>query len=73
MRLQWSGFFAAVTLSLTGCAADLPTDAGDPSVMLESVTLYASFDRSLHADFARGSKSLRARFGALDNPAGFRF
>ena len=59
---------AALALVLAACSG------GEGTVNLrESVTLYASFDESLEADFARGAAAMRTRYGALNNPAGFRF
>jgi hypothetical protein len=69
--------FAVVALFFAGCTGD--TDAGggadriEATVTRESVTFYASFDKNLEADFGGGPKSLRTRYGALNNPAAFRF
>lgn len=41
--------------------------------MLNAVTFYASFDHAIEADYSRGSAAVSTRFGALDNPNGFRF
>ena len=56
-----------------GCGAPEPSTPQDPAAMLNAVTLYASFDRALEADYSRGPAAVRTRFGALDNPGGFRF
>jgi len=57
-----------LTLALAGCSG-LDESAG----LRDSVTLYASFDEALQADFAVGSPEMRTRYGALDDPDGFRF
>jgi len=41
--------------------------------MRDSLIFYASFDETLDADLALGQGSLRTRFGALNDPDGFRF
>ena len=61
---------AAVMLS---CAPKPAPDAAETNLMRDSLTLYASFDETLDADLANGSNRLRTRYGALDNPGGFRF
>ena len=61
---------AALILS---CAQNSAPDAAAPNLMRDSLTLYASFDETLDADLANGSNRLRTRYGALDNPGGFRF
>jgi hypothetical protein len=71
LRADWLPL--AVSAFLLACAPDSVSDSPDPTAMREALTFYASFDETLDADLARGQKSLRTRFGALDNPSGFRF
>ncbi len=63
----------AACLLLGACASDDSAPEENPAAMLDAVTLYASFDRSVAADFARGPGQLRTRYGALSNPEAFRF
>lgn len=62
---------AAVILSCAQKPA--PDDDANPNPMRDSLTFYASFDETLDADLANGSNRLHTRYGALDNPGGFRF
>jgi hypothetical protein len=72
-RLSAELILAAVAALVLSCAQNPAPDAADLNPMRESLTLYASFDETLDADLAKGSNRLRARYGALDNPGGFRF
>lgn len=61
---------AIVILSCThGPAPDTP----GPNLMFDSLTFYVSFDETLDPDLANGPTGLRTRYGALNNPGGFRF
>lgn len=62
-----------MTAVILSCAQSSAADAAEPNLMRDSLTFYASFDETLDADLANGSKLLRTRYGALDNPGGFRF
>lgn len=62
-----------MTAVILSCAQNSAADAADPNLMRDSLTFYASFDETLDADRANGSRNLRTRYGALDNPNGFRF
>jgi len=56
---------------LLSCSSEVETTSA-PS-MLDAVTFYASFDESVAADFSSGPAEVRTRYGALNNPDGFRY
>ena len=72
-RLSADLLLAPMAAVILSCAPTSATDAADPNLMRDSLTFYASFDETLDADLANGSNRLRTRYGALDNPGGFRF
>ena len=63
MKSNVSPFASRLTLALAALAFALPADAAaaDIDKTLKSLTLYASFDKGVDADFAKGDPTLFTR------------